>query len=181
MKKETDLLGKGYVQVYTGNGKGKTTASLGLAFRAMGAGLKTYIGQFMKGRHYSELDAAVLTKGYITIEQFGKGGFIHVKPQPEQEDIDMAKNALAKTRAAMLSGKYSIVIFDEILTSTIFHLITTEEILGVIRDKPEGVEIILTGRNAPAEVIAAANLVTEMKEIKHYYVEGVPAREGIEC
>ncbi|MDD5126551.1 MAG: cob(I)yrinic acid a,c-diamide adenosyltransferase [Dehalococcoidales bacterium] len=181
MKTDSNPLGRGYVQIYTGNGKGKTTAALGLAFRAMGCGLKTYIGQFLKGRHYSELDAAMRVSDYITIEQFGKPCFVHVKPSPDREDIEMAKNALAKTRAAMLSGEYNIVIFDEILTGYLFHLVTIEEMLQVIRDKPEGVEIVFTGRGAPPEIIAAADLVSEVKDIKHYYEEGVPAREGIEC
>ncbi len=103
MAKLTSPLGKGYVQVYTGSGKGKTTAVLGLAFRAMGRGLRTYIGQFMKGRHYSELDAAKAVSGYITIEQYGKSGFIHVKEAPDEEDISMAKAGLARIKEAMLS------------------------------------------------------------------------------
>lgn len=181
MNNKTHSLGKGYVQVYTGNGKGKTTAALGLAFRAMGCGLKTYVGQFMKGRHYSELDAAMLVADYITIEQYGKGGFIHVKPSPDEDDISMAKAGLARATEAMLSGKYDIVVFDEILTGYHFHLLTVDEMLAAIQAKPEGVEIIFTGRDAPPEIIAAADLVTEMKEIKHYYTGGLEAREGIEC
>ena len=180
MAKSTNPLGKGYVQVYTGNGKGKTTAVLGLAFRAMGRGLRTYIGQFMKGRHYSELAAAKMVPDYITIEQYGKGGFIHVKEAPDAEDICMAKKGLAKTKEAMLSGKYDIVVFDEITTAFSFKLISVEEMLEVINSKPDGVEVVFTGRNAPPELIAAANLVTEMKDIKHYYEQGVKAREGIE-
>ena len=181
MVKKTQPLGKGYVQVYTGTGKGKTTAAMGLAFRAMGYGLKTYIGQFMKGMHYSELDAAKMVPGYITIEQYGKGGFIHVKSGPDETDIRMAKEGLARTREAMLSGKYDVVIFDEIITGYFFKLISLEEMLEIIKDKPDGVEVVLTGRNAPPELIEAADLVTEMKEVKHYYTKKVKARSGIEC
>jgi cob(I)alamin adenosyltransferase len=171
---------KGWVQVYTGNCKGKTTASLGLAFRAMGRGLKTYMGQFMKGQKYSELKSAEMCRPYITIEQYGKDTFIHVKNPPDPEDVRMAQEGLARAKKAMYSGDYDIVVFDEINTAHFFHLITTEEMLEVIRSKPDGVEVIFTGRYAPQEVIDAADLVTEMTEVKHYYEKGVPARDGIE-
>jgi cob(I)alamin adenosyltransferase len=173
-------LHKGYVQVYTGNCKGKTTAALGLAFRAMGRGLRTYIGQFMKGQQYGELEAARLIKPYITIEQYGKAGYIHVKNPPEPEDVEMAQKGLARARKAMLSGDYDIVILDEIITAHYFHLISIENMLDLIRSKPNNVEIVYTGRYAPQELINAADLVTEMLEIKHYYSQGVTARDGIE-
>jgi len=176
----THPLEKGYVQVYTGNCKGKTTAALGLAFRAMGRGLKTYIGQFMKGQMYGELAAAELVKPYITIEQYGKKGFIHVQNPPEQEDINMAQEGLQRARQAMLRGSYNIVVFDEIITAHYFHLISLADILDIINIKPEGVEVVFTGRYAPKELIDAADLVTEMVEIKHYYQQGVSARDGIE-
>ncbi len=176
----SDFIGKGYVQVYTGNGKGKTTAALGLSFRAWGRGLKTYIGQFMKGQFYGELKSSEMTDGHITIEQFGKDTFIHVKNPPEKEDVDMARAGLAKIRGAMLSGNHNIVVADEINTAHYFNLITTEEILDLIKDKPKGTELLLTGRYCPLEVIAAADLVSEMKEVKHYYQEKVDARDGIE-
>jgi len=168
------------VQVYTGNCKGKTTASLGLAFRAMGRGLKTYIGQFMKGQYYAELKSAEMCKPYITIEQYGKDTFIHVQYPPLEEDVQMAKDGLEKAKKAMHSGEYSIIVFDEINTAHYFHLITTEEMLEIIKTRPENVEVVFTGRYAPQEVIEAADLVTEMVEIKHYYRKGVPARDGIE-
>lgn len=174
------MLSKGYVQIYTGNGKGKTTAALGLAFRAWGRGLKTYIGQFMKGQFYAELKAAQMTDGHITIEQYGKDTFIHVKNPPEAEDVKMAQAGLAKVKEAMLSGKYDIIIADEINTSHFFHLITVQEILSLMERKPEGVELVLTGRYCPEEIIEAADLVSEMKEIKHYYMDKVNARDGIE-
>ncbi|MDD5189662.1 MAG: cob(I)yrinic acid a,c-diamide adenosyltransferase [Dehalococcoidales bacterium] len=173
-------IGKGYVQVYTGNGKGKTTAALGLAFRAMGRGMKTYIGQFMKGQLYGELKAANMTGGYITIEQYGKDTFIHVKNPPDPADVEMAQAGLAKARTAMSSGKYSIVVLDEICTAHFFHLITVEEMMETIARKPDGVELVFTGRYAPKTLMEKANLVTEMTEVKHYYPQGVPARDGIE-
>jgi cob(I)alamin adenosyltransferase len=179
VKKELHSLGKGYVQVYTGNGKGKTTAAFGLAFRAMGRGLKTYIGQFMKGQSYGELESARMIAPYITIEQYGKDTFVHVRG-PSEEDIEMAHEGLARAREAMLSGEYDIIVLDEIVTSHFFHLISLEEMLEIIKSKPDGVEMILTGRYAPPELIAAADLVTEMVEVKHYFKRGVQARDGIE-
>lgn len=175
------LENKGYFQVYTGNGKGKTTAALGLAFRAMGRGKKTYIGQFMKGQFYGELKAAEIVHNFITIEQYGKDTFIHVQEPPMEEDIRMAREGLKMAKKAMLSGKYAIVIFDEIITTHYFHLISIEEMLDVVSSKPEGVELVFTGRYAPPEIIEAADLITEMVEAKHYYLKGVTAREGIEC
>jgi cob(I)alamin adenosyltransferase len=174
------MLGKGYVHVYTGNSKGKTTAALGVALRAAGRGLKTYMGQFMKGQKYGELKAVEMLKPYITIEQYGKDTLLHVQNPPNAEDIEMAQTGLAKGKAAMLSGKYDVIIFDEINVAYYFKLITLEEMLEIIKLKPDGVEVIFTGRYAPKEVIEAADLVTEMKEIKHYYTRGIEAREGIE-
>ena len=173
-------LEKGYTQVYTGNCKGKTTAALGLAFRAMGSGMKTYIGQFMKGQQYGELESARMVAPYITIEQYGKAELVHVVDPPLQEDIDMAQEGLRKARAAMLSGDYDIIVFDEILTAHCFHLISLEEMLELLKARPDSVEIVFTGRYAPQEVIDAVDLVTEMAEVKHYYAKGVCARRGIE-
>ena len=171
---------KGYTQVYTGNCKGKTTAAMGLAFRAMGSGMKTYIGQFMKGQAYGELASARMVAPYITIEQFGRKDLVHVKNPPLEGDVRMAADGLARTREAMLSGDYDIVVFDEILTAHDFNLVSVESILELIGSKPERVELVLTGRYAPQEVIDAADLVTEMVEIKHYFRDGVSARKGIE-
>ena len=178
--KQQSSIGKGYVQVYTGNGKGKTTAALGLAFRAMGYGLKTYIGQFMKGQKYSELDAVKMVSDFITVEQYGKKNFTYVKDTPDPEDVEMAKTGLVKARTAMLSGKYNIIILDEINTAYFFHLITIDEMLKFITEKPDGVELVFTGRYAPKELIDAADLVTEMVEVKHYYKKGITSRKGIE-
>ena len=173
-------LGRGYVQVYTGDSKGKTTAALGLAFRAAGRGLRTYIGQFMKRQQYGELAAAKMVHPHITIEQYGRDTMVHVKHPPAQEDLLRAKEGLARARGAMLSGEYDIVVFDEIATAHSFNLVSTQEMLEIIASRPEGVEVVFTGRNAPPEVIEAADLVTEMREVKHYYRSGVQARDGIE-
>jgi cob(I)alamin adenosyltransferase len=173
-------IGKGYVQVYTGNGKGKTTAALGLAFRAMGCGLKTYVGQFMKGQKCSELDAAKTVSEYITIEQYGKTGFTRDKEHPDAESLKNAKKGLAKARKAITSGKYDIIVLDEINTAHFFRLITVEEMLELVKMKPDGIELVFTGRYAPQELIEAADLVTEMVEIKHYYRKGLTSRKGIE-
>lgn len=179
-KKIGRKLGKGYVHVYTGNGKGKTTAALGLAFRAMGHGMKTYVGQFMKGQHYGELDTARIMPKYITIEQYGKDTFIHVKNPPAPEDVHMAQEGLAKAKTAMFSNKYDIIILDEITTAHYFHLVSISDMLEFIKQKPDGIELVFTGRYAPKKLIDAADLVTEMTEVKHYYQKNVEARNGIE-
>ncbi len=179
MSKNEITLGKGYVQVYTGNGKGKTTAALGLAFRAMGRGLKTYIGQFMKGQFYAELKSGAMVQPYITIEQYGSKD-THVQKPPSEEDIRLAQEGLSKSRKAMLSGEYDLVIFDEINTAHFYQLISTKDMLDLVAAKPDKVEIVFTGRYAPPEIINAADLVTEMKEVKHYFHKGILARDGIE-
>lgn len=179
--KKENPLGKGYVQIYTGNSKGKTTAAMGLAFRAMGRGLKTYVGQFMKGQYYSELESAKMVAPAVTIEQYGKDTLIHVTNPPDAEQVRMANNGLQRAIIAMNSGEYDIIVFDEIITSHFFHLITLEQMLDIIRTKPDGIEVIFTGRYAPRDLIEAADLVTEMTEVKHYFEQGVMARDGIEC
>lgn len=170
---------KGYVQVYTGGGKGKTTAALGLAFRAVGHGFKTCIIQFMKGQDYGELQAAKKLAPYITIEQFGKKTFVHIE-QPGEEDIRMAREGLRRAKEVMASGEYDILVLDEINVALYYRLLPLEEVINVIKSKPENLELILTGRYAPQEIIELADLVTEMREVKHYYRRGVRAREGIE-
>ncbi len=171
-------LKQGYVQVYTGDGKGKTTAALGLALRAAGAGLKVYIGQFIKGMHYAELDALKRFEDLITIKQFGSGCFIHGDPTPE--DIELARQGLQLMKDVVAAGDHDVVILDEANVSVFLGLFTTQDLLDVIDVKPEHVELVITGRRAPQEVIDRADLVTEMREIKHYYTQGVEAREGIE-
>ena len=171
-------LGKGYVQVYTGDGKGKTTAAFGLAFRAMGQGLRTYIGQFVKGRKCSELKASQLVQPYVIIEQYGQGRFLVGQAIPEE--IQLAREGLERAKAAMFSGEYQIVILDEVITAYWLGLLSLKELLDLVELKPQGVELVLTGRGAPPELVARADLVTEMREVKHYYHSGILAREGIE-
>ncbi len=169
---------KGYVQVYTGDGKGKTTAALGLALRAAGAGLKVYIAQFMKSGDYSELRALKRFSDLIRIEQYGTGRF--VKGPPAIEDIEAARSGLEKAREAIGSGQYGLIILEEANVAVNFGLFSVEDLLNFIADKPQGVELVITGRGAPPEIVDRADLVTEMKNVKHYFDKGVTARTGIE-
>lgn len=179
-KKESRESFKGYIQVYTGGGKGKTTAALGLALRAAGYGLRTYIGQFLKGQDYGELVTVKKLSPFITIEQFGRKGFIHVTENPDEEDIQRAERGLQKCFKAMDSHEYQIIVLDEINVAVHFKLLSEKQIHRFLDKKPEGTEVILTGRYAPESFLRRADLVTEMKEIKHYYKKGVQARKGIE-
>lgn len=169
---------KGYIQVYTGDGKGKTTAALGLAVRAFGAGLNIFMAQFVKGMTYSEQETFKVLSEHLTVKQYGRGCFI--KGKPTEEDVKAAKEGLKEVKEIMLSGKYQVLILDEANIATFYNLISVDDLLELIRDKPEGMELIITGRRADQRIIDAADLVTEMKEIKHYYQEGVVARTGIE-
>ena len=169
---------KGYIQIYTGNGKGKTTAALGLAFRAAGHGFRTYIAQFMKGQVYGEL-ISVRFIPEITIEQFGKDTFIHVD-HALPEDIEMAEHGLEKAKQSMCSGSYQIIILDEINVALHFKLLTLDQVMNFLSIKPPAIELILTGRYAPKNLVEKADLVTEMMEVKHYYQQNVMARDGIE-
>jgi len=171
------MLEKGYIQVYTGNGKGKTTAALGITLRASCAGNKVFIGQFMKGQDYSELKAPEYLPN-LEMEQFGDVHF--VSGEPSETDIINAKKGLKRMSDILTSKDYDLVIFDEVNTALFFKILTVEEVLSVMDLKPEGTEVILTGRYAPREIIDRADLVTEMREIKHYYNIGVDARSGIE-
>lgn len=173
-------LKKGCIQVYTGNGKGKTTAAIGQAVRAAGFGLKTFIIQFMKEFPYNEIKSLEALSDFITIEQCGKDDFVYKKELPSVEEKEKVKKGLMLTLEKMKSGKYDIIILDEVLVSIYFKLFTEKDILDFINQKPENVELIITGRYAPQNIIDAADLVTEMKEIKHYYSKGVSARRGIE-
>jgi len=169
---------KGYVQVYTGDGKGKTTAAIGLAIRAAGAGFKVFFAQFLKSGEYSEHKALERFSDLIEIRQYGRGCFI--KGIPEKEDIEAAKKGVLEIKKVINSGKYRVVILDEANIAVYYGLIRVEDLLNIIRNRPEHVEIVITGRNADPKLIEEADLVTEMKEIKHYYKKGVLAREGIE-
>ncbi len=169
---------KGYVHVYTGDGKGKTTAALGLALRAVGAGLKVYIGQFVKGMKYAELESIARFEGDIVIRQYGRDCFIH--NEPEAEDIRLAQEGLNELKEVMASGDYQLVILDEANIGTYYKLFSVDELLQAVQGRAESVEVVITGRKAEPEVLEMADLVTEMKEIKHYYTQGVEARNGIE-
>ncbi len=169
---------KGYTQVYTGDGKGKTTAALGLALRAAGAGLKVYIAQFIKSGDYSEIKALSRLADRITLEQFGLGRFIKAKPSPK--DRAAAQKGLEAIRSALNSGNYQVVIMEEGNVAAMCGLFPVDEILAIMTQKPGDVELVITGRGADARVIDKADLVTEMKAVKHYYQDGVAARVGIE-
>jgi len=171
---------KGCIQVYTGDGKGKTTAALGLAFRAAGRGLRTYFGQFLKARATGELEAARTLSPLITIEQFGRTGFLHITEEPGDEDTALAESGLRKCREAMLSGAYDIVVLDEVLAAVALKVLSEKEVLDFLEARPESVEIVLTGRSAAPALVDRADLVTEMKPVKHYYSRGIKARDGIE-
>ena len=171
---------KGYIQIYTGNGKGKTTAALGLTVRAAGHGFCTYFGQFLKGRKYGELDCLGKLSDLIVIRQFGRNAFVHVSKDPDRRDIAKAQAGLEACRKAMLSGDFRLVVLDEINVAVYFNLIKEEWVLELMEEKPSKVELVLTGRYAPESFIRKADLVTEMKEIKHYYTRNIEAREGIE-
>ncbi|WP_186430733.1 cob(I)yrinic acid a,c-diamide adenosyltransferase [Clostridium sp. BSD9I1] len=168
---------KGYIQVYTGNGKGKTTAALGLTVRAVCSGKKVFMGQFVKGMKYSESKAVEYLPNF-TIEQYGKNCFIY--NEPTQDDIDRAVRGLKRCEEIITSGEYDIVILDEINIALFYKLFTVKEVVDILDKKLESTEIILTGRYAPQEIIDKADLVTEMAEIKHYYYKGVKVRRGIE-
>lgn len=173
-------LKKGYIQIYTGNGRGKTTAALGLAIRAAGFGLKTFIMQFMKEYPYNEVTSLEKLSEWITIKRYGNDKFVYQKKLPSKKDIASAERALNRTREVMSSAKYDIIILDEICVAIYFKLLKSERVLEFIGEKPDDVELILTGRYCPQELIDEADLVTEMKEVKHYYLKGVSARRGIE-
>jgi len=165
------------IQVYTGNGKGKTTAALGLAIRAAGAGLSVYIGQFAKGRYYSELSIIKKIRG-IKVEQFGRRCFI--KGRPQRQDIELALNGLKKSAEAIMGEKYRMIVLDEINIAIKLNLIRLGDVLAVLKACPKHKEIIITGRYAPLEILKAAHLVSEVRDKKHYYRKGVKARRGIE-
>ena len=173
-------LEQGLTQIYTGNGKGKTTAAIGQAVRAAGFGLKSYIVQFMKEYPYNELKSLKHLKEWITIEQFCGDEFVYKNELPGKEELEKARKGLNSAKEKMLSGEYNVIILDEALVAIYFKLIKTEELIEFIKQKPKNIELILTGRYCPEELFEFADLVTEMKEIKHYYQKGITSRRGIE-
>jgi cob(I)alamin adenosyltransferase len=167
----------GYIQVYTGNGKGKTTAALGLALRGAGAGLQVFVGQFLKQGDYSEIKALSRFDN-VTVEQFGMGRFVRGKPS-EAEKI-AARKGYDRLCGILDAGTHDLVIVDEGNVAVSCRLISEQELLALMDRKPEHMELVITGRGATPEVTDRADLVTEMQEIKHYYHQGVMARKGIE-
>jgi cob(I)alamin adenosyltransferase len=171
----------GRIQVYTGNGKGKTTAALGLALRAAGRGLRTYMVQFLKKGEYGELLAVrERLADRITIEQFGLPDFHHREKGVAPAEVQAANAGLAAAAAALAGGEYRIVVLDEINTLLHFGILPVEPVLRLMEQKPPGVELVLTGRYAPQAVLDRADLVTDMQEVRHYYQKGLQARTGIE-
>ena len=168
----------GFIHVYTGNGKGKTTAALGLALRATGAGKSVFFAQFVKGKTYSEIKAIQEHIPSIELHQYGKQCFITQAPSPE--DIAAARAGLAAVEEVILAGKHNMVILDEACIAIYFNLFSSRDLIRVLKHKPLSMEIIITGRYATSDLTEFADLVTEMKEIKHYYSAGVEARRGIE-
>ena len=168
----------GYVQVYTGNGKGKTTAAIGLAVRALGAGWRVFIAQFLKTGNYSEHKALARFSDLLTIKTYGRNVFI--RGTPEDEDIRLAQEAMQEIAASVASEQYRLVVLDEANVAIHYGLIRVEQILDLFDQSPKGIEFVITGRHADPRLIARADLVTEMQEVKHYYQQGVKARVGVE-
>ena len=164
--------------MYTGNGKGKTTAALGLAVRAAGAGLHVFIGQFLKAPDSSEVKTIERLSDRITLRAFGRGRFVHGRPS--DEDVEAAAQGLREAAEALRSGRFGLVVMDEANVAVSLGLFGAEQLLAVIRARPVGVELVITGRKADRRVLEAADLVTEMRARKHYYHRGVAARKGIE-
>lgn len=174
---EENQMEKGYIHIYTGDGKGKTTAAFGLAVRALCTGKSVFIGQFVKSMKYNET-RMVEQFERVSIEQFGNGCML--TREATEEDIRAAREGLARCRNILLSGEYAVVILDELTIALFLGLLELEEVLQLLRDKRPETEVVITGRYASQELIDIADLVTEMREIKHYYKQGVLSRDGID-
>lgn len=170
-----------YLQIYTGNGKGKTTAAIGQSIRAAGSRLRTLFVMFMKDFPYGEVRALESLSEFITIERYGGDQFVYERQLPPPHEVATARRALARARDAMRERAFDIVVLDEICVAVYFKLLTEEDVLAVIDERPPEVELILTGRYCPQSWLDRADLVTEMTEIKHYYTnQGVLSRKGFE-
>jgi len=174
-----ERLPQGLIQVYTGDGKGKTTCALGLALRAVGQGFKVYMVQFLKGRETGEMQAAARLAPDLTLRSFGRPGLVNLR-SPAPADLDLARQALDLEETLINAGEHDLVILDEINLALTYNLIPLDEVLTMLRERPPWVEVVLTGRQAPPEVVALADLVTEMRPVKHYFEAGVKSRRGIE-
>jgi len=173
------MVHNGLIMVYTGNGKGKTTAALGLAMRAMGHGKKVYFLQFMKGsKNYGEVRLAS-SLPLLTLIQSGLETFV-IKGSPSEEDLRLARQGLDAAKEAVMSGEYELVVLDEINVALDYNLIPLDEVLDLLRNKPVSLDLVLTGRYVPPQVLERADLISEVQEVKHHYSSGVQAREGIE-
>jgi len=173
------MLKEGYIQIYTGNGKGKTTASLGVALRILGAGGRVFYAQFIKGKKLSsEFNILQKFNDSFVYKSFGRGRFI--KGKPSQEDIALAVEGLKACTEALSTGEYDLVVMDELNGAVKCGLLNIQDVMTAIKKKESKTELIITGRNAPQELIESASLITEMKQIKHYFEQGVTARTGIE-
>lgn len=174
-------LEQGMVQVYTGNGKGKTTAALGLSLRAVGHDMQVCVVQFMKGGGpYGEHSTAGRLAPNLTICTTGRAGWV-TRGDPDPADVEEAREGLELARIALTCGRYDVVVLDEINGAVDFDLVTIDEVMELLALKPASMELVLTGRNAHRQLLERADLVTEMREVKHYYRQGVPVRAGIEC
>ena len=175
---DTDSKADGYLQIYTGEGKGKTTAAMGLALRTLGIGKRVFIGQFIKGEASAEVTA--LTKNFPKAESecFGLGRFI--RKAPAKDDLDAAQKGLDRLRKILTAGEVDLVIADELSGALKAGVVSLDDVLSLISLRPAHVELVITGRDAHPKLVEHADLVTEMQKIKHYFDEGVPAREGIE-
>ncbi len=174
-----ERLSKGMIQVYTGDGKGKTTCALGLAFRAVGQGFRVFMIQFLKGRETGEAQAAARLAPEMTLRYFGRPGLVNLK-SPAPEDLALVKEAWDLARQVITKGDHDLVVLDEINLVLTYNLVPLDQALEVLRSRPPWVEVVLTGRQAPPELVELADLVTEMRPVKHYYQAGVKSRRGIE-
>jgi len=173
------ILDKGYIHVYTGSGKGKTTAAFGLALRALGRGLKVCFIQFLKGDLSAEGCWLALRRNQnFKFVSFGTRNFIMEKPS--KEDRLEASKALIKAKECILNKEHDLVILDELTVALNYDLIELDEVIQLLNNKPKNIELIITGRNAHPKIIEIANLVTEMKNVKHPLEVGIQSREGIE-
>ncbi len=172
-------LDRGLLEVYTGDGRGKTTAAIGLAFRAVGHGLHVHIIQFMKGdESYGEFKSCS-AHPLIEIEQFGRKEFVN-PTEPSTVDMELAARGMARAVEVLVAGDADVVILDELNVALGFGLVRVEDVMALVDAKPDHVELLITGRMAPPELIERADLVTEMREVKHPFNEGILAREGID-
>jgi cob(I)alamin adenosyltransferase len=172
-----DIFSRGCLQVYTGSGKGKTTAAIGLAVRALGAGMKVFFGQFVKYGEYSEI--AILARlENLVLRQYGAEGFIMGKPAAS--DIEAALRGVRDAKDALVGGDFGLVVLDEVNVAYSVGMISLPELLDIAAARGDRTEQVMTGRGAPPELLEAADLVTEMREVKHYFKTGLKARKGIE-